>query len=120
MFTGSEEPSNQLVILSTFPGLCFVCGCSVSSSSIENSAASLGVAGCLGEGDLEELKNGRNVEERVGDCDGVLEYSGGISIVVLDRLCPREEAGGGSRGILLSSRLNLVVHAGEGDSSILC
>jgi len=37
-----------------------------------NSAASLGVAGRLGEGDLEVLKKGKKVEERVGECDGLL------------------------------------------------
>jgi len=75
MFTGSDEPSNQLVSLSTFPGLCGLCGlCDDLSSSIAYSAAPLGVAGRLGEGDLEVLKNGRKVEERVGECDGLLGY----------------------------------------------
>jgi len=72
MFTGSEEPSNQLVSLSAFLGLCAFYD-DLSASSTANSAASLGVAGLLGEGDLEELKKGRNVEDRVGECDGLLE-----------------------------------------------
>ncbi len=119
MLTGSEEPSNQLAILSTFLGFGFLCDRSASSSSIVNSAASLGVAGRLGEGDLEELKNGRKVEERAGECDGLLEYSGGMSIVVLERLCPRADAGGGNLGMLPSSRLSFVHDGDEGGSSIL-
>lgn len=82
MFTGAEEPSNQLARPSTFfPVLCFLC--CVSVSSIANSAASEGDA-LFGDGDLEEPMNGRNVEERVGECDEVRGSSGGISIAVRD------------------------------------
>lgn len=53
-----------------------------------NSAASAGEAVVrLGEEDREVLKNGRKVDDRVGECEGLLDgegSSGGISIVVLD------------------------------------
>lgn len=54
-----------------------------------NSAASAGEAVTrLGEEDREVPKKGRKVEDRVGECEGVLDgdgSSGGISVVVLDR-----------------------------------
>lgn len=74
------------------------------------SAASFAVnPGRLGDDDLEELKKGKKVDDLVGECDGLvlLEYRGGMSIVVRDLECPREDAGGGKRGMLLSSRLSL-------------
>lgn len=86
MFTGSEEPSNQLESFSTFPDRSFLCVCS-SGSSIVNSAASAGEAVVrLGEDDRDVPKNGRKVEDRVGECEGLLDGSrGGISMAVLDR-----------------------------------
>lgn len=52
-----------------------------------NSAASAGEAAARrGEDDREDPKNGRKVEDRVGECDGDLEGSrGGMSTVVLER-----------------------------------
>lgn len=110
MLTGSEEPSNQLARFSTFfPLLDLPCDCSTSST--ENSAASAG-DGRLGEEDLEELRKGRKVDDRVGEWDGLLDSSGGTSTVVRDRACPREDAGGGNLGIELSSKCSFDGHEG--------
>ena len=48
-----------------------------------NSAASAGEA-LFGEADLDEPMKGKNVDERVGECDEVLGSNGGISIAVRD------------------------------------
>lgn len=108
ILTGSEEPSNQLATI--LPPLDLFCDCSTSST--ENSAASAR-EGREGDGDLEELRKGRKVDERVGECEEFLESRGGISIVVRDRAWPREDAGGGNLGIVLSSRCNLAVPEGR-------
>lgn len=84
--TGCDDPSNQLESFSTLPSRSFRCVFS-SVSSMANSAASAGEAAARrGEDDREDPKNGRKVEDRVGECDGLLEgRRGGMSTVVLER-----------------------------------
>lgn len=99
ILTGSEQPLNQLESFSTFPEV--FPGSATSSGGVRptsNSAASLAVTL---SGDMDRSlpcrRNGRKVEDLVGEEDGVREKRGGRSMVVLERWCEtRCEIGGGS------------------------
>lgn len=88
------------------------------SSAPVNSAASAGEA-LFGEEERDDPMNGKNVDERVGECDEVLGSNGGISMAVRDLVCPRVGAGGGRLGILLSSKCSFF-HVGEDMLASVC
>jgi hypothetical protein len=95
MLTGSDAPSNQLANLATDAlDLCFCMVGLVPSTS--NSAASR-IDTLSGELFLlGDRSDGRNVESRVGEDDGVRAKSGGRSTVVLERRWLLPLVGGGS------------------------
>ena len=84
MLTGSEEPSNQLASFATdADDVCLdIDGLALSTS---NSAASLTDTRSGDAVLLAVRREGRKVENLVGEDDGVRANSGGGSTVVLER-----------------------------------
>lgn len=87
MLTGSEQPLNQLASFSTFPEV--LAGSATSSGGVRptsNSAASFAVT-LSGEMDRSLLfrRNGRNVEDLVGEDEVARVKRGGRSTAVLER-----------------------------------
>ena len=104
MFTGCDEPSNQLVSLLTS-------GLASGRDSVEFALLVFAVDLC-GDDDREEVQNGRYVDDRFGE-----ERS-----VVRERECPR--TGGGSRGMLVSVMMEVMcvlfpeVRVGQGPPEV--